>query len=80
MRFPEKLMFITEFYNASSHTLPADKAAEYLEFYHSLRNTAGVGAAFGYALSASSGHDTLAWRKEGDEDSDILEGINPGLF
>jgi hypothetical protein len=79
LRFPDKLLFITEFYNASSHTRQVDKAAEYLEFYHSLRNTAGVGAAFGYALSAPNGHNTLAWRKEGDVDSEILGGINPGL-
>ena len=53
--------------------------AEYLEFMQSLRGMAGVGAAFAYALSAPSGHDSLLWRKEGDESSEILEIVSRGL-
>ena len=79
LRFPDKLLFITEFYNASTLTKPADKAAQYLEFLQSLRGLAGVGAAFGYTLSAENGHAALTWRKEGEESSEILERLNSGL-
>lgn len=79
LRFPDKLLFITEFYNASDRASASEKAMEYLEFYQSVRNQAGVGAAFAYTLSAGSGHEILAWRKEGEKESEILETVSRGL-
>jgi hypothetical protein len=79
LRFPDKELFITEFYNASDRAGQADKASEYLQFYTSLRGERGVRAAFAYALSAENGHETLVWRKEGEDSSPVMERVNAGL-
>jgi hypothetical protein len=79
LRFPDKLLFITEFYNASERVSEVDKATEYLEFYRSLRGERGIGAAFAYALSAESGHETLVFRGEGQDRSLMMERVNQGL-
>lgn len=79
LRFPDKLLFITEFYNASDRTSVAEKAREYLEFYMSLRTERGLGAAFAYALSAETGHEVLVWRKEGQAASPVMGSVSQGL-
>jgi murein DD-endopeptidase MepM/ murein hydrolase activator NlpD len=79
LRFPGKLLYITEFYNASANDSLSEKAEEYHQFYQMIRGQAGIGAAFAYALSAGTGHETLVWRKEGEEGSEILEAVGQGL-
>ncbi len=63
VRYPDKLLFVTEFANPSAAP-DAHKAQQYLEYYRRLRGSPGVGAAFGYALSARTGHDPVVWRSE----------------
>ncbi len=66
LRFPDKLLFITEFNNPASLVSPQTKAHQYLEFYRLLRRRDGIGAAFSYALSASVGHDAVVWRRKAE--------------
>ncbi len=58
---PQKLLLITEFGNPSADVTAEEKARQYLEFYRSLRERSGIGAAFAVALSAASGFDNLVW-------------------
>ncbi len=74
-KFPEKLLFITEFANLSATTPQEAKAGQYSRFYHSLRGVPGVGAAFAYALSAEEGHDSLVWRRDADGAGEIASLI-----
>ena len=53
-RYPEKLLFITEFSNPSSETSPRAKGQQYVEYYRRLREVTGVGAAFSFVISASA--------------------------
>jgi hypothetical protein len=73
LRFPEKLLFITEYSNASEDVLPQVKAEQYLEYYRRLKNERTVGAAFGYAISASGGYDSVLWR--GFQGTDFISRI-----
>jgi hypothetical protein len=63
-RFPEKLLFITEFGDVNQRTGPHVKGQEYVSYYQSLRQETGIGAAFAQVLSAASGYASLAWRDE----------------
>jgi hypothetical protein len=63
-RFPDKLIFVTEFYNPSASVDTLNKGQQYLEYFRMLRELPGIGVAFAYALSASEGHDALTWRTE----------------
>lgn len=68
-RYPDKLIFITEFSNRTEP--PAVKASEYLAYYQSLRHEAGIGAAFAFVMSASSGFSSEVWRDETGRLSEI---------
>ncbi len=50
-RFPGKMLMITEFSNNSPAVSPADKGAQYAQYYKTLRNEPNIGAAFSFALS-----------------------------
>ena len=63
-RFPQKLLFITEFSNPTEHTQLRAKAQQYVEYYRRLRNKSGMGAAFSFVGSASAFFPHEAWRKE----------------
>jgi murein DD-endopeptidase MepM/ murein hydrolase activator NlpD len=63
-RWPRKLLFITEFANVSLEADSATKGRQYVEYYRDLRNRAGLGAAFCFALSACSGYEHEVWRRE----------------
>jgi murein DD-endopeptidase MepM/ murein hydrolase activator NlpD len=63
-RFPEKLLFITEFGNVNQLTDAYVKGQEYVQYYESLREEPGIGAAFAQVISAASGYSSLAWRAE----------------
>jgi hypothetical protein len=61
-RYPDKLIFITEFSNRTES--PAVKASQYVTYYQSLRHEPGIGAAFSFVVSASSGFPAEIWRDE----------------
>jgi hypothetical protein len=63
-RWPHKLFFVTEFGNVSIDTDSATKGGQYVSYYRDLRNQAGLGAAFCFVLSAASGYQHEAWRRE----------------
>lgn len=63
-RYPDKLLFITEFGNVNQLTKPHVKGQEYVQYYQSLRDQPGIGAAFAEVISASTGFNSLTWRAE----------------
>jgi hypothetical protein len=63
-RWPDKLLFITEFSNNSPHVDMATKGRQYVKYYQSLRDQPGVGAAFSFVLSASADFPYEVWRYE----------------
>ena len=79
-RYPDKLIFITEFNNPSAATDGRAKGQQYLEFFRMARECRGVGAAFAYALSAAAGHDAVVWRGGDGAGTAIPEviGSRPG--
>ncbi len=64
-RFPTKLLFITEFSNPDPGTDKQTKGQQYQRYYKMLRALPGVGAAFSFVSSASSGFSAETWRDEG---------------
>ena len=62
LRFPDRLLFVTEFCNPSPAVPTAEKARQYLEYLRLLRDRPEVGAAFALALSAVQGHPGVVWR------------------
>jgi hypothetical protein len=70
-RYPEKLLFISEFGNTNQKTVASLKGQEYLSYYQSLREVPGIGAAFAQVVSAANGYDALIWRAEDAESSGI---------
>ena len=79
-RFPDKLMFITEFGNLNTRTPPEQKGLEYVQFFQELRDTAGVGAAFSQVVSSARGYGPLAWRNEAGELSSIVDLVGARQF
>ena len=63
-RWPDKLLFITEFSNPSPHVDMRSKGEQYVEYYRILRQQPGLGAAFSFVLSASADFPHEAWRRE----------------
>ena len=63
-RWPDKLIFITEFSNISRDVDKATKARQYVRYYEHLRKQASVGAAFSFVLSASKQFSHESWRRE----------------
>jgi murein DD-endopeptidase MepM/ murein hydrolase activator NlpD len=79
-RYPDKLIFVTEFSNPSAEAEARVKGQQYLDFFRMIQQSRGVGAAFAFALSASSGHDTVVWRGRDGTRTGIPEviGGRPG--
>jgi murein DD-endopeptidase MepM/ murein hydrolase activator NlpD len=73
--FPDKLLLVTEFGNASHSADPAEKARQYVDFHTAVSRIQNVGAAFGYALSSAVGNPGLAWRAEGESTSRLAEQL-----
>jgi murein DD-endopeptidase MepM/ murein hydrolase activator NlpD len=73
-RFPDKLLFITEFSNVAPGTDKRIKGQQYVRYYQHLRSIPGMGAAFSFVLSASTGFDSETWRLEDGSVTEI-----PGL-
>ena len=70
-RFPESLLFVTEFGNpAQPKTVVAE---QYARYYGALRHFPGLGAAFSYVVSTSNPVESprWAWRDEGGRDVGI---------
>ncbi len=65
IRFPDRLLFVTEFASLSTSATDQQKAAEYLAFLRRLDRVPGVAAAFAFALSSADGHQDIVWRRGG---------------
>lgn len=80
-RFPDKLLFITEFSNPVQATDKAVKGQQYVRYYQHLRSVPGIGAAFAFVVSSSSGFDTETWRLENGQATAIpgLVGARPDV-
>ncbi len=63
-RYPDKLLFITEFSNPHADIDQRTKAQQYVNYYRALRHVPGLGAAFAYLLSSSRGFEHEVWRDE----------------
>ncbi len=63
-RYPDKLLFITEFSNPTDNTDLATKGRQIVNYYKRLRDLPGMGAAFAFLLSASAYFPNEAWRLE----------------
>jgi hypothetical protein len=63
-RYPDKLLFITEFGDVNRLVDPYVKGQEYVAYFQSLREQPGIGAAFAQVISAAGGYAGLAWRDE----------------
>lgn len=74
-RYPEKLLFVTEFSNPTEHTPHKVKGQQYAAYYQALRAEGGLGAAFAFVSSASSGFPHEAWRTEGGELTEIVSEV-----
>ena len=74
-RFPDKLLFITEFSNPGDRQDRRTKARQYVRYYQSLRHVPGLGAAFSFVLSASGDFPNEVWRDENGAMSEIPEVI-----
>lgn len=80
LRYPDKLMFVTEFGNPADDLSGATKANQYLEFYRRLREQPGIGAAFAFAISAREGHTSLVWRSSKGNSERIARAIGSRTF
>jgi len=63
-RFPGKLLFVTEFSNPTPDTDKQTKGQQYQRYYKMVRTIPGLGAAFSFVVSASSGFNSETWRDE----------------
>jgi hypothetical protein len=71
-RYPEKLLFITEFSNPTSNVTMTVKARQYVRYYEGLRSVPGLGAAFSFVASASASFPHEAWRGEDGRLSEMV--------
>jgi murein DD-endopeptidase MepM/ murein hydrolase activator NlpD len=79
-RFPDNLLMITEFSNPAIDVPASEKARQYHDFLQLLRNRKGIGAAFGFAISAESGYETIVWRNGNHRDAIIPKIIGARKF
>ena len=79
-RFPEKLLFITEFGNPSQPK--AVVAEQYARYYGMLRRFKGLGAAFAYVVSTSDPVESArwAWRDESGKDVGIAAEVGRRVY
>jgi hypothetical protein len=71
-RFPEKLLFITEFSNPLPNIPLTVKADQYVQYYQMVRDLPGLASAFSFVLSASANFPYEAWRAEDGRLSEIV--------
>jgi hypothetical protein len=70
-RYPDKVLFITEFSNVVFNLDKRVKGQQYARYYQMLRNVPGLGAAFCYILSATQGFEGEVWCDEKGNLSEI---------
>ena len=70
-RYPDKLLFVTEFSNVSAAVDKGTKGQQYAKYYQMARNIPGLGGVFSFVLSATQGFETESWRDELGNLSDI---------
>ena len=70
-RFPNKLLFITEFANVNDMVNTLAKGNQYVKYYKKLLEEEGIGGAFAQVLSSSSGFGKMRWRNEDGMLTDI---------
>ncbi|MFQ5943496.1 MAG: M23 family metallopeptidase [Anaerolineales bacterium] len=80
LRYPDKLMIITEFGNPAASLSSEEKANQYLEFYRRLREKPGIGAAFAFTISSREGHASLAWRSSSADPGPIARILGSRAF
>ena len=73
-RYPEKLLFITEFNNPAIQLTAKQRAEQYHEYLRMLRKENGVGAAFMYAITSDD--DQLAFSLNRKEES-VMDWLRP---
>lgn len=74
-RYPEKLLFVTEFNNPAPTVPVEEKASQYQEYFRMVREEPGLGAALLYPLAAEKGFEAVAWRtreRSGDTIAKVL--------
>jgi hypothetical protein len=79
-RFPGSLLMITEYNNPAAGVPDEVKARQYLDFLQMLRSRKDIGAAFGYAISAEIGHNSVVWRNGNGATDAIPEIIGKRPF
>ncbi len=79
-RYPDKLLFITEFSNPTDNTDMATKGRQYVNYYNRLRTLPGMGAAFAFVLSASAYFPYEAWRREDGTVTDVPQIVGARSF
>jgi murein DD-endopeptidase MepM/ murein hydrolase activator NlpD len=79
-RYPNKLLFITEFSNPTDNTNTRIKGQQYVNYYKRLRDLPGLGAAFAFVLSASAYFPNEAWRLEDGMMTDIPKIVGARNF
>lgn len=79
-RYPEKLLFVTEFGNPAQPK--AVVAEQYGRYYGALRRVPGLGAAFAYVLSTSNPEESArwAWRDEAGRDQGLAAEVGLRRF
>ncbi len=73
-RWPDKLLFVTEFGNGSKTVSPTEKGRQIKHFYQLCNQIPGVGAAFYYIVSGS-GWEHWALRNEDGSSTGIVEAM-----
>jgi len=74
-RYPDKLLFITEFSNPIPNVDMLAKGRQYVQYYQALRDVPGLGAAFSFVVSASANFPYEAWRSEGGQINEIASAV-----
>jgi hypothetical protein len=73
-RYPDKLLFITQFNNPATQLTAKQRADQYHEYLRMLRNEIGMGAAFMYALSSDEDEVMFTLNRKGES---IEEWLRP---
>jgi hypothetical protein len=73
-RYPDKLLFITEFNNPATQLTSKQRAEQYHEYLRMLRNEISLGAAFMYALSSDDDQLVFTLNRKGES---IDEWLRP---
>lgn len=79
-RFPDKLIFVTEFANINDLTNLYVKGTEYVKFYEKLRNEPGFAGAFSQVMSSASAFGKMRWRTEEDQLTQIPYRVGKRTF